>query len=104
MARRSSFFVGLERAARAAARAQREAEAGRRRQAHGKGSHQLQLERENLRLHQQQDKWQREQYLASRQAEVEKLNAELADQVAALQALLGGRQNLTEDAVLGTLV
>ena len=65
MARRSSVFVSLERVARAAPRAQREAEAQRRRQTRD----QLRHERESLRLRLQHSKFERQQYLASREIE-----------------------------------
>lgn len=100
MARRSSFFVTLERAARAAARAQREAEAAQRRRARD----QLRNERESLRLRQQHSKLERQQYLASREVETAKLNVELETQIVALQNILASRQNPQEDVVLASLM
>jgi restriction system protein len=100
MARRSSFFVSLERVARAAARAQREAEANQRRRVRD----QLRQERQTLRLREQHSKWERQQYLIARETETSRLNTELEAEVASIQGVLSARQTATQAAVIASLM
>ena len=99
MARRRSFLVGLERAARAVARAQREAEAAERRRIRD----QLRNQREALRMQQVHERLQRQQGFASRQNTAQAMTADVAAQVDVLRGILRSRAYITRDGILASL-
>ena len=73
MSHRGSFLVAMQRIAREQARQQRQAELARQRQVR----EQIHLQREQLRIHAQLDRQQRQRYLESRAAEAEEMTSEV---------------------------
>jgi len=100
MARHRSFLIGLERAARAAVRAQREAEAEERRRRRD----QLRRQRELLRLQQVNERLHQQQFVVSLQDSARTVTNNLAAQVDALRAIVRSAGHATQESIFVSLV